>query len=158
MMVSTEANGEYHHAHHVRRAKLDFTCYLGDGPTVWLDHVVQYFDYQRIPEENKVLLAAFHLEREANHWWQWMKKIHREENITITWEGFEKELLIQFGPTEIEDYDEALSRIQQSSTLRDYQQNFERLANRVSRWPQKSLGGYISWRTSGGYYVNGMDV
>jgi hypothetical protein len=55
--------------------------------------------------------------------------------MTITWERFEKELLIQFGPTRIEDYDEALSRIQQSGTLQDYQLNFERLANRVSGWP-----------------------
>ena len=85
--------------------------------------------------------AAFHLEGEVNQWWQWMKNVYHEENMTITWEGFEKELLIQFGPTEIKDYDEALSRIQQSSTLRHYQQNFERLANQVSGWPQKALVG-----------------
>lgn len=42
-------------------------------------------------------MAAFHLEGEANQWWQWMKKVHRKENVVITWEIFEKELLVSFG-------------------------------------------------------------
>jgi len=33
---------------------------------VWLNQVVQYFDYEQISEEQKVSLAAFHLESEAN--------------------------------------------------------------------------------------------
>jgi hypothetical protein len=99
-------------------AKLDFPRYSGDDPTVWLDRVVQYFDYKQTSEDQRVSLAAFHLESEANQWWQWMKKVYKEERLPITWEAFEKELLIQFGPTEVEDYDEALSRIQQDGTLR----------------------------------------
>ena len=35
----------------------------------------------------------------------------------------------------------ALSRICQRGTLRDYQREFERLANRVDGWPQKALVG-----------------
>ena len=46
-----------------------------------------------------------------------------------------------FGPTKVEDFDEALSQICQSGTLREYQQEFERLANRVDGWPQKALVG-----------------
>jgi hypothetical protein len=34
----------------------------------------------------------------------------------------------------MEDYDEALTKIQQTGTLREYQQEFERLANRVDGW------------------------
>jgi hypothetical protein len=49
--------------------------------------------------------------------------------------------LIQFRPTEVEDYDEALSRIQKDESLQEYQQEFERLANQVNRWPQKALVG-----------------
>ena len=41
----------------------------------------------------------------------------------------------------MEDFDEALSRICQRGTLRDYQQEFERLANRVNGWPQNALVG-----------------
>jgi len=70
-----------------------------------------------------------------------MKKVYKESQLPITWKVFEKELLIQFGPTEVEDYDEALSRIQEEGTLREYQQEFEHLANRMDGWPQKALVG-----------------
>ena len=118
---------------------MDFPRYSEDDPTVWLDCVMQYFDYQGTREERKVALAAFHLEGEANRWWQWLKKVYREENKVVTWEKFKKESLVRFGPTEADDFDEALSRICQSGTLREYQWEFERLANRVDGWPQKAL-------------------
>jgi hypothetical protein len=46
-----------------------------------------------------------------------------------------------FGPTGYEDYDEALSRVKQKGTLREYQKEFEKLANRVIGCPQKALIG-----------------
>jgi hypothetical protein len=36
---------------------------------------VLYFDYKQTPNDQKVALIAFHLEKEANQWWQWMKKV-----------------------------------------------------------------------------------
>ncbi|KAH9792831.1 hypothetical protein KPL71_004301 [Citrus sinensis] len=46
---------------------------------------------------------------------------------------------VRFGPTDCEDFDEALSRVKQTGTLRDYQKEFERLGNRVQGWTQKAL-------------------
>ena len=43
--------------------------------------------------------------------------------------------------TDYEDSDEALFRTQQNGTLRKYQKEFERLANRVTSLPQKALIG-----------------
>ncbi|KAH9744367.1 hypothetical protein KPL70_003669 [Citrus sinensis] len=40
-----------------------------------------------------------------------------------------------------EDFDEALSRVNQTGTLRDYQKEFERLGNRVQGWTQKAFVG-----------------
>ncbi|KAH9723902.1 hypothetical protein KPL70_007302 [Citrus sinensis] len=40
---------------------------------------------------------------------------------------------------ECEDFDEALSRMQQIGTLRDYQKGFERLGNKVHGWTQRAL-------------------
>ena len=71
-----------------RPTKLDSPKYLGDDPTVWLDCIMQYFDYQETSKDCKVTLAAFHLEGEANQWWQWMKKVYCEEKIEVTWENF----------------------------------------------------------------------
>jgi hypothetical protein len=70
--------------------------------------------------------------------------------VPITWEVFKRELLVRFGPTEVEDYDEALTKIKQTGTLREYQQEFERLANRVEGWRQKALvGAFLGGLKSG---------
>ena len=59
----------------------------------------------------------------------------------VTWELFEEELWARFGPTECEDFDEALSKVRQIGSLREYQKEFERLGNRVHGWSQKALVG-----------------
>ena len=42
-----------------------------------------------------------------------------------------EELWARFGPTNGEDFDEALSRVKQTDSLQEYQKEFERLGNRV---------------------------
>ncbi|KAH9752025.1 hypothetical protein KPL71_014530 [Citrus sinensis] len=52
-----------------RVAKLEFPRYAGDNPTEWFNRVNQFFEYQGSSEDQKVVLASFHLEGEANQWW-----------------------------------------------------------------------------------------
>ena len=59
----------------------------------------------------------------------------------MTWLNFEEELWARFEPTECEDFNEALSRVRQMGSLRDYQKEFEKLGNRVHGWTQKELVG-----------------
>ncbi|KAF2310563.1 hypothetical protein GH714_014508 [Hevea brasiliensis] len=47
----------------------------------------------------------------------------------------------RFGPTDCKDFDKALSKIKQMGSLRECQQEFERLGNRVHGWSQKALIG-----------------
>jgi hypothetical protein len=121
--------------------KMEFPKFRGDDPIIWLDRSAQFFEYQATAEEQKVTLAAFYLDGEANQWWKWVKRIYQAEDRPITWAILEKELLARFGPIEYEDYDEALSRVKQKGSLREYHQEFEKLANRVVGWPQKALIG-----------------
>ena len=86
-------------------------------------------------------MAAYHLEGKANQWWQWLHRTLREEGQVISWEKFEEELWACFGPSGCEDFDEALSRIKQLGTLRDYQREFEKLGNKVRGWTQRTLVG-----------------
>jgi hypothetical protein len=81
------------------------------------------------------------LEGEANQWWQWVHWLHEGEGRVLSWTNFEDELWARFGPSECEDFDEALSRIKQGGSLRDYQREFERLGNRVRGWTQRALVG-----------------
>ena len=59
----------------------------------------------------------------------------------MKWEIFHDEPWARFGPTDCEDFDEALSKVEQVGSLRDYQKEFERLGNRVQGWIQKALVG-----------------
>ena len=117
-----------------RAAKLEFLHYSGDDPTEWFNQVTQFFYYQETLDDQRVVLASFHLEGEANQWWQWLRRAYQEEGRLVTWETFEEELWARFGPTESEDFDEALSRVKQTGSLREYQKEFKRLGNRVHGW------------------------
>lgn len=124
-----------------KTAKLAFPKYSGDDPTEWFNRAAQFFEYQGTLDDEKVPLASFHLEGEANQWWQWIQRVYKDEGKTITWEAFEEELWARFGPTDCEDFDESLSKIKQTGSLREYQKEFERLGNRVHGWTQKALVG-----------------
>ncbi|KAH9660406.1 retrotrans gag domain-containing protein [Citrus sinensis] len=120
-------------------AKLEFPRYSDDNPTEWFNRVNQFFEFQGINNEQKVSLASFHLEGEANQWWQWLRRSYKEEGKEVTWEIFHDELWPRFGPTDCEDFDEALLKVEQVGSLRDYQKEFERLGNQVQGWTQKAL-------------------
>jgi hypothetical protein len=50
--------------------KLNFPRYSGtEDPTSWICRAEQFFKYQNTAEEEKVSLAAFHLEGEAQLWY-----------------------------------------------------------------------------------------
>lgn len=94
-----------------RVAKLEFPHYAGDDPTEWFNRVSQFFEYQKTTDDQKVALASFHFEGEANQWWRWLRRAYREEKCMVTWETFTEELWARFGPTECEDFDESLSHV-----------------------------------------------
>ena len=50
-------------------------------------------------------------------------------------------LWARLGPPKGVDFDEALSKLQQVSSLCDYHKEFERLGNRVQGWSQQALIG-----------------
>ncbi|KAB1203118.1 Retrotransposon-derived protein PEG10 [Morella rubra] len=95
--------------------------------------------YQGPVDSQKVALASFHLEGEANQWWQWVHRTYRDEGLPVTWEAFEEGLWARFRPTDYEDFDQTLSKVKQSGTLHDYQKEFKKLGNRVQGWTQKAL-------------------
>lgn len=81
----------------------------------------QYFEHYLIESNVKVAYAAYFLEREANQWWQWLRKTYKAQRRDIKWKKFMKELLKMFGPIDYVDFHETLSKINQTSFLKDYQ-------------------------------------
>ena len=66
-------------------AKLEFPIYSGNDPTEWFNRVDQFFEYQSTIEAQKVSLASFHLQGEANQWWQWLRRAYKDEERELTW-------------------------------------------------------------------------
>uniref|UniRef100_A0A0D3BQN0 Ty3 transposon capsid-like protein domain-containing protein n=1 Tax=Brassica oleracea var. oleracea TaxID=109376 RepID=A0A0D3BQN0_BRAOL len=113
-------------------------------PTEWLSKAKQYFAYQGVPRAQKVSFASYHLTEEANEWWLATSKALGIDPNNAPWETFQEELWNRFGPTEGENFHEALSKIKQTGTLREYQRDFERLMNKVDNWSEKALvGSYL---------------
>jgi hypothetical protein len=52
--------------------------------------VDQFFEFQGTIEAQKVSLASFHLQGEANQWWKWLRRSFREEDREVTGAFFKK--------------------------------------------------------------------
>ncbi|XP_028113652.1 uncharacterized protein LOC114311688 [Camellia sinensis] len=125
-----------------RLTKLDFPRYDGSNdPTSWIFRSEQFFEFQQIQANDQVTLAAYHLDGDAQLWYQIAKK---EERI-YTWTTLKAELQARFGPTQFEDFFGDLTKLQQRGSVREYQTQFERLLTRAgSLTPQQQIGCFTS--------------
>ena len=106
-------------------SKIDFPRFNGDDPTRWIDREEQYFIMHNTFDVNKVSLASFHLEHEALQWFHWYINDHEEPK----WTYFFQLLLQQFVPSAFDDFTGAVTKLSQTRTVREYQIEFEKLAN-----------------------------
>ncbi|KAM2118242.1 hypothetical protein ACFX1R_011685 [Malus domestica] len=107
--------------------RLDFSRFIdGENPLAWIYKAEQYFSFYNIPDDQRVLTASFHFEGEVLHWFRWLDCLH----TTPTWWEFTKSLCMEFGPSAFEDSAEALFKLRQTGSLRDYISEFRRLATR----------------------------
>ncbi|CAA0808261.1 Unknown protein, partial [Striga hermonthica] len=123
------------------KPRITLSTFTGSDPDAWLHRAVQYFELNETDGPDRVRYAAYYLDGEANVWWQWLTRIYRKRQQIITWDVFERELLTRFGTSDYHNYNEALTRIRQTGSLREYIREFERLAFRVRNWPEDALVG-----------------
>ncbi|CAA0820322.1 Unknown protein, partial [Striga hermonthica] len=131
----------YHERPKVDKPRITLSTFTGSYLDAWLHRAVQYFEHNETNGPDRVRYAAYYLDGEANVWWQWLTRIYRKRQQIITWDVFERELLTRFGTTDYHNYNEALTRIRQTGSLREYSREFERLACRVRDWPEEALVG-----------------
>lgn len=108
-----------------RGPKLDFPRFDGSDPTGWIYRAEQYFSLHNTLDNHKVPLASFHLEHEALQWFRWYIKA----NVGPTWRELCTLILERFGPSSFDDFTGALTKLRQTGTVREYQTEFEKLAN-----------------------------
>jgi hypothetical protein len=97
--------------------KLQFPKYDRSlDPTSWVCRAEQFFEFQNIVEEEKVPLAAYHLEEEAQLWYQ----LFWESDEALTWETLKEGMHARYGPTQFEDYFGDLTKLRQTGSVREY--------------------------------------
>ena len=109
-----------------RLARLQFPRYNGDeDPVEWLYKADKFFAYQgTYSDAERLRVAAFHLDGDASIWFQTFEKEVRYP----TWVSFSDELCVQFGPNEFQDFNEMLSSLRQTTTVRAYYSEFMKIA------------------------------
>ncbi|PNX94328.1 Ty3/gypsy retrotransposon protein, partial [Trifolium pratense] len=122
--------------------KLDIPRFDGSDPLGWIFKINQFFDYHTTPEEQRLRIASFYMDGEALTWFQWM---HQNGQI-LTWATFLHALETRFAPSQYEDPRGALFKLSQTSTVKEYQNQFEALANRITGLPPSC---YLSCFISG---------
>jgi len=106
-----------------------FDCEDSDG---WCYKATQFFEYYAMANQQKLNLAAFHMEGKALIWFQEL----RSTNNLNSWIEFTKAIRIRFGKGSYDDPMETLSKLQQAGVLEEYKSQFEVLANWVHDLPE----------------------
>jgi hypothetical protein len=123
-------------------AKLNFPKSDGtEDPTSWVCRVEQFFEFQDTAKEDKVVMAAYHLEGEAQLWYQ----LFKETEEGASWEQLKEGLHVRYGPMQFNDFFGDLTKLRQTGTIREYQGQYERLLSRAGRLlVAQQIGGFIS--------------
>ena len=68
-----------------RPMKLDFPRFSEEEPTSWIYKANQYFEYYKIPDNEKLMMTSFHMDGEALVWFQ----VGEDAGVFENWEALE---------------------------------------------------------------------
>ena len=112
----------------IKPPKLRLSPFDGNNPLDWIFQADQFFTHYSIPNHQRLAHVAGYMQGDALGWYQWM--FH---NLLLsTWDAFIKALEVRFGPSAYDNHQQALFKLKQTTTVTDYQREFERLCNRVN--------------------------
>ncbi|GJZ14892.1 ty3-gypsy retrotransposon protein [Tanacetum coccineum] len=94
-----------------------------------------FFSYYKIPPEERLALVAFHVTGDALAWYQHLDSNHLLES----WDAFKRQVELRFGPSSYENHEATLLKLHQTTTVRAYQTEFEKLSNRVTGLSPQTL-------------------
>ncbi|XP_042954591.1 uncharacterized protein LOC122291003 [Carya illinoinensis] len=124
-----------------KRPKVDFPKFNGGDPYEWLDKVDHYFRVYDVPRRERVSTACFYLEGKASKWWRWIRDQYEKDEKRLGWTAFEKEFLMQFGPSPIVNHHGQLEKLKQEGKVHHYIEEFRQLQTLVRGWSKEALIG-----------------
>ncbi|VFQ63309.1 unnamed protein product [Cuscuta campestris] len=145
---SSHMNRRHDGSHHgstsgnslTRFSRLDFPKFSGQELRAWLYKVEQIFAMDDVPPDQRVKIAAIHLEGEAI---AWHRSYMRDVNINnYSWTEYALALNGRFGET-FEDPMGELKNLVQKGTVREYQASFDRLMTIVNLSNENAISCFI---------------
>ena len=121
------------------KPKMEFPTFEKGDPGEWISRAEHYFARHDLDREEWVDFASYYLLGKANQWWRWLKSTYARERRRLGWSRFTKEMVDRFGPPSLVNYEGQLAKIKQEGSLEHYLEEFERLSELVSNWPESAL-------------------
>lgn len=119
--------------------KVELPMFDGEDPTGWITRAEVYFQVQETSPEVRINLAQLCMEGPTLHFF----KSLLDDDEELTWEKFKIELVERYGGIGEGDVFEQLASLQQSGSVDEYIQEFERLTSQVKRLPDEQYFGYF---------------
>ncbi|KAG7944170.1 hypothetical protein I3843_15G085600 [Carya illinoinensis] len=123
-------HGNRAHDRGPKRPKVEFPKYNGGDPYEWLDKVDHYFHAYEVPRHERVSIACFYLEDQ-----------YEKDEERLGWTAFEKEFLLQFGPSPTINHHGQLAKLKQEGKVHQYIEEFRQLQTLVRGWSEEALVG-----------------
>ena len=105
--------------------KIDVPRFDGIDVSGWIFKIEKFFKFYNTSEDQNILIYSF--EGPALSWFQWM----HANGFIESWKVFLKVLNLRFGPSMYENYRTAFSKVEQHSSMTEYQTQFEDLSIKV---------------------------
>ncbi|XP_025617181.1 uncharacterized protein [Arachis hypogaea] len=118
-----------------QRVNFDLPKFDGGDALGWIFSMDQYFDFFRVPEEEKLGIAGIHMTGPTVPWFQMSQRTAQFRS----WDQLKRVIEIEFGPSLYESPRELLFKLQQSGSVGDYYSDFVALANRSRIEPPEAL-------------------
>ncbi|KAK9073457.1 hypothetical protein SSX86_007781 [Deinandra increscens subsp. villosa] len=111
-----------------RSPKISLPLFDGSNPLDWIFQADNFFNYYNTPIAQRISLSVFYFTGEALSWYK-----HLATNEMLgTWATFKRELELRFGPSTYENHEATLFKLRQTTTVAEYQSEFEKISNRVN--------------------------
>lgn len=122
-------NPDYIPAKHI---KVEMPRFDGKEAEEWIFSVRRYFIFNKIPEDQKLLIVSFHLDGTARKWFAWMEA----SNMLTDWKNFVEAVVRKFTSIHYSLPGGKLSKLCQDGTVSEYQAKFQELGTRVLGLPE----------------------
>lgn len=118
-----------------KQIKLDLPKFTGTDPEGWIFQAEEYFTFHGIVDDSRIQIVGFHMTKGALGWMRGL----RRNNLLSTWERFTEDLCERFRGSVYVDKLQELSRLQQTSSVVVYLEQFEELLNGVTDQSEAAL-------------------